>query len=587
MRFGARLAAAALLALPVLAQDPGRGPSAPTAPAPAAQQDTTSGSTPRSTLDGYLVAARWTDYVRAASYLDLSRSPGGQRSPEGPVLARHLKVVLDHNLWIDVESISDLPEGTLDDGLPANVEHIGTIHSSQGRVEIVLRRLPGDEGVPEWKFSSSLVERIPALYEEFGYGWIGEHVPERLQRMRFVHLEAWQALGLLAFLIASIGLGWAGSLAVIRIAKPIAARTQTPVDDRLLDTMRRPLRWGIALVALAIAVRWLHLSVKAAAWVDRGLAAIAFTTAVVAVMAVVDAFAQTTRERLVAEGQKSGAGVVHVVSRAVKVLLGCIAIIGILQAMGFNVTTLLAGLGIGGVAVALAAQKTVENLFGGLTVMADKPVKIGDFCRFGDKSGWVEDFGFRSTRIRTLERSLISIPNAEFSSVQIENLSERDRIRFFATVSLRYETTPDQLRAVLVELRKLFIGHPKIAPDQRRVRFIQLGPASLDVEIQTYVMTSDADEFYAVREDLLLRMMDVVAASGTGFAFPSQTIYMARDGGLDPAKTAGVEEQIRALREERKLPFPDFAPAEIDELSDRLDYPPQGSSTAPPPVTPS
>jgi len=219
--------------------------------------------------------------------------------------------------------------------------------------------------------------------------------------------------------------------------------------------------------------------------------------------------------------------------------------------------------------------------------MADKPVKIGDFCRFGSQSGWVEDFGFRSTRIRTLERTVISVPNAEFSSVQIENLSERDRIRFSATINLRYETSPDQLRAVLAELRKLFIGHPKIATDLLRIRFVQFGPASLDIEIQSYVMTADVNEFYAIREDLLLRIMDLVAASGTVFAFPSQTIYMARDGGLDPGKAARAEEQVRALRAARKLPFPDFPPAEVEELSDRLDYPPEGSSTAPPPVTPS
>jgi MscS family membrane protein len=334
-------------------------------------------------------------------------------------------------------------------------------------------------------------------------------------------------------------------------------------------------------------VQALQLSIFAQSWMHRLLIALAFVTAIVLVGAIAEAFAQATRERLEREGQKSGAGVVGVVNRIVKALLACVALIGILQALGFNVTGLLAGLGIGGIALALAAQKTVENLIGGLMVMTDKPVKIGDFCQFGTRSGWVEDVGFRSTRIRTLDRSVVSIPNAEFSNIQIENLSDRDRIRFFTTINLRYETTADQLRATLVELRKLFIGHPKIAADPLRIRLVGFGASSLDVEIQSYVMTTDPNEFSAIREDLLLRIMDIVAAIGTGFAFPSQTVYMAKDGGPDADKTRASEERIRALRNDGRLPFPDFTKTETGELSDRLDYPPEGSSTALPPVTPS
>jgi MscS family membrane protein len=196
----------------------------------------------------------------------------------------------------------------------------------------------------------------------------------------------------------------------------------------------------------------------------------------------------------------------------------------------------------------------------------------------------VEDIGFRSTRIRTLDRTILSVPNAEFATVQIENLAERDRTRFATTLGLRYETTPDQLRAVLTELRKLLLGHPKVAREQLRVRFAALGAASLNVEVNSYVMSADVAEFQAIREDLLLRMMEIVAQSGTGFAFPSQTVYLSRDRGLDPERTRTAEEAIRVLRAERKLPFPDFTPSELDELADRIDYPPEGSSGALPPV---
>jgi MscS family membrane protein len=534
--------------------------------------------TPRGAAARYLRLAREVNYRSAAALLDLSGIPEPERAEQGPILARRLKVVLDRNFWIDLESLSDHPDGVSNDGLPQDTDRVGTFPSQRGPVDVMLRRVPDATGAPVWRFSASLVERIPDLYDEFGAGWLGDHVPARLQRMRVLGLEAWQAIALFLLVPLTWLAGWAGSRLLARVVEPIVKRTRTPLDDRILVTMRRPQRWAVAIVALTLAIRALHLSVQASKWVDRVLVGLAFVTAIVLVGAVVEAFAQTTRERLVREGHLSGAGVVGVVNRIVRALLACIALIGVLQALGFNVTGLLAGLGIGGLALALAAQKTVENLIGGLMLMTDQPVKIGDFCRFGDKTGWVEDIGFRSTRIRTLERSVVSVPNAEFANIQIENLASRDRIRFFATINLRFETTADQLRGLLVDLRGLFIGHPRIANDPLRIRFIGFGASSLDVEIQSYVMTADPNEFFAIREDILLRIMDVVAANGTGFAFPSQTLYMAKDGGVEPEKTRASEGRIRAMRADHTLPFPDFAPQQAQELSDRLDYPPDGSS---------
>lgn len=534
--------------------------------------------TPRGAVARYLSFAREVNYASAAALLDLSGLPEAERAKQGPILARHLKVVLDRILWIDLESLSDHPDGVSNDGLPQDFERIGTFPSQHGPVDIMLHRVPDDAGAPVWRFSASLVDRIPSLYDEFGRGWLGDHVPARLQRMRVLGLEAWQLLALLALVPLTWLAGWAGSRLLVRVVEPLVRRTKTPLDDRILVTMRRPQRWAVAIIALTLAVRALHLSIEASKWVDRVLIALAFVTAILVVGAVVEAFAQTTRERLLREGHLSGAGVVGVVNRIVRALLACIALIGIMQALGFNVTGLLAGLGIGGLALALAAQKTVENLIGGLMLMTDQPVKIGDFCRFGDKTGWVEDIGFRSTRIRTLERSVISVPNAEFANIQIENLASRDRIRFFATINLRFETTADQLRGLLVDLRGLFLGHPRIANDPLRIRFIGFGASSLDVEIQSYVMTADPNEFFAIREDILLRIMDVVAANGTGFAFPSQTLYMAKDGGLEPEKAQASEGRIRAMRADNALPFPEFAPQQARELSNRLDYPPDGSA---------
>ena len=212
-----------------------------------------------------------------------------------------------------------------------------------------------------------------------------------------------------------------------------------------------------------------------------------------------------------------------------------------------------------------------------MTLIADQPVRVGDFCRFDDKLGTVEDVGLRSTRIRTLDRTLLTIPNGDFSQTQIENFGKRDRIRLYCMVGLRYETTPDQLRHVITELRRLLVAHPRVTPEPARVRFVGFGAYSLDLEVFAYVATSDWNEFLAVREDVYLRMMDIVADSGTGFAFPSSTTYLSRDGGLDDERTRAAEQTVRQWREESKLPFPGLEPETVSELEDTLDYPPRGS----------
>jgi MscS family membrane protein len=249
-----------------------------------------------------------------------------------------------------------------------------------------------------------------------------------------------------------------------------------------------------------------------------------------------------------------------------------------LDSFGFDVTALLAGLGIGGLAVALALQKTLENLFGGATLIADRPVQVGDFCRFGDKVGTVEEIGLRSTRVRTLDRTVVTIPNADFSTMQLENFARRDRIWYHPTLGLRYETTPEQLRYVLVEIRKLFYSHPRVDPEPARVRFTGFGAYSLDLEVFAYVRVTDYGEYLEVAEDLNLRIMDVVTQAGTGFAFPSQTLYVRPDPPPDAAAAASAEAEVARWRERRELPLPGFPPERLRELAGTLDYPPRGSA---------
>ena len=280
--------------------------------------------------------------------------------------------------------------------------------------------------------------------------------------------------------------------------------------------------------------------------------------------------------RQVKEGSIDGQ-LVRTVLRLTSVFVLVFLVISAADFFGIPLTPVLAGLGVGGLAIALAVRPTLENVIGGLTLFADKPVRIGDFCRFGDEYGTVEEIGLRSTRLRKLDDTLVSLPNADFSQRELTNYARRRRWLYRTTLGLRYETSPEQLRYVMVKLREMLLGHPKASPDWLHVRFDGFGAYSLDISIFAYIRTRDWLIYRAVREDINLRVMDIVKEAGTGFAFPSQTAYLGRDTGLDAGRGQEAETRVQEWRSKGQLPFPDFEESVRGEKEDILDYPPQGS----------
>jgi MscS family membrane protein len=249
--------------------------------------------------------------------------------------------------------------------------------------------------------------------------------------------------------------------------------------------------------------------------------------------------------------------------------------------LGIPVYGVIAGLGVGGLAIALAAQPTIENLIGGLNLFADKPIRVGDFCRYGSDIGTVEAIGIRSTRVRGIDRTVTTIPNAALARMPIVNYTWRDRMLIQTVIGLRYETTPEQLRYVLVRLREMLLGHPRVHPDPARARLIGFGASSLDIEVFAYAMTSDWAEFLGIQEDVLLRVMDIIEQAGTAIAFPSQTLYLGRDQGPDDPMVEAAEAAVRAWRADGSLPFPNFSPEQARELRGSVVFPPPGSVAAP------
>jgi len=258
--------------------------------------------------------------------------------------------------------------------------------------------------------------------------------------------------------------------------------------------------------------------------------------------------------------------------------VGSVIIVGAgAQALGLPIYSIVAGMGVGGLAVALAIRPTLENLIAGVILYLDQPVRVGDFCSFGGTIGTVESIGIRSTKLRALDRTLVTVPNAALADMHLINWAMCDQMLIKSTIGLRYETDPDQLRYVLVKFREMLHSHPKIGGETVRVRFTGYGSSSLDIGIRVYALTRDWNEFHAIREDIFLRIHDIVRKSGSDFAFPAQTLYMARDSGLDKERGEVAKNEVQAWRNSGKLPFPRFSTDRVKELEGTLDWPPRGS----------
>jgi MscS family membrane protein len=371
---------------------------------------------------------------------------------------------------------------------------------------------------------------MPALLHSLAVAarpWFEQHLPEAFGRAGPRGLLWWQWLAIPLFALASwLGgrvLGWITR----RILGALFARTQTTWDDLLLERVAAPLTalWSIGVAYTLIP--WLGLTRAGEASVEGGLHAGVFVVLVWAALRSVDLAFDFLGSFPWARANPLAAGVLPLGSRIARVAVTIIGVIAVLTQLGYPVASLLAGLGIGGLALALAAQKTVENLFGSVSISVDQPCRIGDFVQVENVTGTVEAIGLRSTRLRTLARTIVTIPNGKLADARIENFAVRDRLRLFCVLQLVYGTTAAQLRQVVAGVERALAEHPKLYPEGLSVRFVNIGASSLDVEVSAWLATADWGEFTRLRQDLFLRFLEVVEGAGTQLAFPTQTVHVA------------------------------------------------------------
>ncbi|MEM6914449.1 MAG: mechanosensitive ion channel family protein [Pseudomonadota bacterium] len=247
------------------------------------------------------------------------------------------------------------------------------------------------------------------------------------------------------------------------------------------------------------------------------------------------------------------------------------------QTIGVPVLSLLAGLGIGGVAIALAARPTLENLIGGIILFLDKPIRVMEYCEFGDKAGTVVKIGARSVQIIALDRTTITIPNSRFADMEIINWSRCDRLFIKQTIGLRYETTNDQLLYILAKIREMYHAHPLLDGNYSRAILTGYFDAALNIMITVYVNTQDWNEYYAARQDVYLRIKTIIEEAGTYYAVPMQVQYSQEGSSLNPERSQQASDEVEKWRKNNAFPFPKFREDTIEEITNAIEYPVVGS----------
>jgi len=546
---------------------PGTQPQAPAS----TSADPLGRATPSGTVLGFLQTAQDGNERTAADYLQMSAA---RRQSQGPEIVGKLKVLMDSAFVGDLRQFTR-PEGNLDYGT-SDQQTIGNFSTRDADVSVVLVRVTDPNAGKIWLFSAETLSKVPELYDNVEAHLVENKLPQSLVRNAPLGMPLWQWLALFVAIPVAFAIGWAIVL-LLAIPRRLWLRFRKRPNLHSYSHVSKPLLVSFSALAHRVMAGYFGLPLLPRLYYYRIIWVLISFGFFWFLLRITSLTMQRLRIRAISGGRIGTGTLMVLAERLLRALVVISAVLAVLWILGFNLTTVLAGLGIGGIAIAFAAQKTLENLFGGISVLADDVIRVGDYCRFGDRTGTVEDIGLRSTRVRTDARTQLSIPNGTLATMNIENFTRRDKILFNPVLAIRYETTGDQLRYLLAEVRRMLYQHPKVESESASIRFANLDTSALRLEISSYVLTLDSSEFIAIREDLLLRITDIVEKSGTSIAFPSQTTYFSRDSGLDKEKTATAEQQVQQWRDQHKLPFPDFASAEKSAFRGSIVYPPPES----------
>jgi MscS family membrane protein len=530
---------------------PGTTKPAVAAPAPNAPVDPLGlgRETPRGVISGFINMAARDEDTLAAEYFQPPAKGQHVTAEEEQELVRQLNVVLNTTFPASaLTSTNADPDGRGEDGRPRDEITIGGTHLLSESFPVTLVRQEDAHNVKLWFISRQTLGKVPEAYYSLRFPQLEQKLPGWFVRNRLLAMPLWQWIATVLFVPIAMALGWALGLAGrmifgwYRRSRGLQELAPRPLKHFGPGAMliavfihydfvrqigasvlyRRYYRYFL-LVVMAIALYWAITRITH--WIFRGIAL-----------------------QLTERGRLAERSLLSLTRRVLDVLIFLIIGLGVLSAMDVNVTAALAGLGIGGLAIGLGAQKTFENLLGGISILTDKAIVVGDSCKIGDRAGTVEDIGLRSTRIRTEERTVVSIPNGTVATATLENFRFRDKILCRQLVRLRYDLSPDHLRYVLAQIREALAKNPKVEAATSRVRILRFGDYAVEVEIYAYILERDFGLYLAAQEALILDVLDTLDRTGGALALPSQTTIVTQDAWVNTEKAAAAKTAIDSAR---------------------------------------
>lgn len=347
-----------------------------------------------------------------------------------------------------------------------------------------------------------------------------------LSTKTFLNIPLYKFAGALGIFLLFLFFRKLFTLIVLKMLKQLASKTKTHIDDNILKIVADPLKFSFIILGFYLAVLFMDVESEVIDKIVRSMIILAifwlFYDAVAVLEGAIYNFAKKFGKELYRE-------IGNFFIKTLKIFIFAVGLVAILQEWNINVSAFIASLGLGGLAFALAAKDTAANLFGGLTILADKSLKIDDWIKVGDVEGTVEDIGLRTIKVRTFEKSLVTVPNQIVANNPIENFSRRDIRRIKMRIGLTYSTTKEQMDKILNDIRNMLKSHPGIEKSATMiVNFDQFEDSSLSIFIYCFTNTANWQKYLEIKEDINLKIMDIVEKAGAEFAFPSQSIYIEK-----------------------------------------------------------
>lgn len=531
-----------LLVLPTASPVDAREAPAPSASAPdsdATVSDPYGRSTPEGTVRGFIDALSSEDFDRAAVFLDLRDSSKGRKADVAAVARRFAEVLDRQGQFLPRAALSNAPAGATGDGLEPELDVIGHLQLTDERTDLLARRSEGPDG-PIWLIQADGADALagpePRPVVTFVDGWIPAAVRERT-------LAGAPASHWISMLVVAAGAYCAAWLAVVLLGRLLALwrRVRRREAQTYVTVMGPPVRLLLALYLTTIIAPQLGISIVVRDVIGTPLQILGWGALAWLLLRAIDGMRLVILGKLMRGSRAQAATVVAFLGRVAKSLVLILSALAMLDTLGFDVTAAVTALGIGGIALALGAQKLIENFIGSILILADRPVRVGEFCKIGDVLGTVEEIGIRSTKIRTLENTVVVIPNSEFSVKQIENFSRRRKFWFHPILNLDCRTPPAKIEAFLLGVRELLTAVDDFE-EPPRVRLLGIATDRLSVEIFGYVSTSDNDRFLEVQEAVTLQLLTLAARTGVAVAAPGVTVYTPNDPRTEqaPDRSAGA-----------------------------------------------